>query len=395
MNMVKKKEVGRGKSSSKVKKTKKAKETKPAKSDKEIERKEKEKESKDNKKKEEPEAVEIPKEIPLGDQPLLQVKSLSKSFKKKLVLKDVNFEVDEKDIFGVVGMSGSGKTTLFQLMAGVINQTSGDSLIRRDVLYEKNKPQQPDFISVYRNLKKARKTIGYASQLPSFYDHLTVAENLKLYGSLYGLGRKKVTENMNRLLRMVDLSEEKETLASQLSGGMQRRLDIACALIHEPKILFLDEPTSDLDPVLRLQLWALIKDINEKGTTIIIASHILEEVERLCTKIAILHGKRIVGYGSLEELKDLFAKYQEVRIRLASGKYEAIMRKLKREKLVIDRMFEKEGVLVVYTQKDSKNLSKILRLIERLDEKIMSLDISEAHLSEIFEMLAKKERIEE
>ena len=106
--------------------------------------------------------------------------------------------------------------------------------------------------------------------------------------------------------------KEKETLARDLSGGMQRRLDIALAILHEPKILFLDEPTADLDPIIRLQIWNLIKEINKKGTTVLIASHILDEVEQLCTKIAILHNKRLVGYGSLEELKSLFPETAEL-----------------------------------------------------------------------------------
>ena len=267
--------------------------------------------------------------------------------------------------------------------------------LKRDVIFEKNSPQQPDYVSVYKNQNRSRRQIGFASQTPSFYEHLTIEENLKLYGSLYGMNSKKMKERSKELLRLVGLSEEEETVASELSGGMQRRLDIACALIHEPKILFLDEPTSDLDPLMRNQLWSLIKDINEKGMTIIIASHILEEVEQLCTKIAILNDKHVVGYGSLDELKSLFARFQEVRIRLASGKYEELMKNLRKEKFVIERMFEKEGTLVVYTQKESKNLSQILKLVEKIDEQVTSLDVSEAHLSEIFEMLAKKKEVEE
>ncbi|HII71585.1 TPA: ABC transporter ATP-binding protein [Candidatus Woesearchaeota archaeon] len=383
--MAKKKEVSSGKSSSETSDTNTAPKRKGS-------RKKEVKEGKDSKDASKDGAKEkIDMSMSLENKAFLSVKSLSKRFRKKLVLKDVDFEVEEKDIFGVVGMSGSGKSTLFHLMAGVFKQTSGDVLIRRDVLFDKDAPQQPDYVSVYRNLTRARKKIGFASQTPSFYEHLTVEENMKLYGSMHGICGKRLQENMKRLLRMVGLEDEKETVSAQLSGGMQRRLDIALALLHEPKILFLDEPTSDLDPVMRIQIWALIKEINQQGTTILIASHILEEIEQLCTKIAILHGKRIVGYGSLEELKGLFARYQEVRIRLESGNYDNLMRKLRRESLVIDKMFEKEGVLVVYTRREGKNLSSILKLIEQIDERILSLDISEAHLTEIFEMLAKKE----
>ena len=242
------------------------------------------------------------------NQPLIMVRNISKSYRNKLVLKDVTFEVFSGDIFGLVGMSGSGKTTLFQIMAGMITVQAGDVLVRQDIFDLKKKEDMPDYISVFRNHSLIKRQFGFASQLPSFYEHLTVEENLQMYGSLYGLKSSRIKENMTRLLKLVDLSDERDTIAGELSGGMQRRLDIACSLIHDPKVLFLDEPTSDLDPLMRKQIWKLIKDIQSKGTTIVLASHILEEVENLCTKVAIIHGKRMLGYGTLNELKSSLGK---------------------------------------------------------------------------------------
>lgn len=244
----------------------------------------------------------------LKKQPLVMVKNISKSYRKKLVLKDVTFEVFSGDIFGLVGMSGSGKTTLFQIMAGMIKIQAGDVLVRHDIAGPKKKQDLPDYLSVFRNQRVIKRHFGFASQLPSFYEHMTVGENLQMYGSLYGMDDKRVKENASRLLGLVDLDDERDTLAGELSGGMQRRLDIACALIHDPKVLFLDEPTSDLDPIMRKQIWKLIQEINRKGTTIVLASHILEEVESLCTKVAIIHDRRVLGYGTLKELKRKFSK---------------------------------------------------------------------------------------
>ncbi len=244
----------------------------------------------------------------LNKQPLIMVKNISKSYRKKLVLKDVTFEVFSGDIFGLVGMSGSGKTTLFQIMAGMITIQAGDVLIRHDITGPKKKQDLPDYLSVFRNPYIIKRNFGFASQLPSFYEHLTVEENLQMYGSLYGLKDKRIKENTSHLLGLVDLTDERDTIAEELSGGMQRRLDIACSLIHDPKVLFLDEPTSDLDPIMRKQIWKLILEINKKGTTIVLASHILEEVESLCTKVAIIHDKRVLGYGTLKELKGMFKR---------------------------------------------------------------------------------------
>ena len=272
--------------------------------------------------------------ISLSPQPLIMVKSLAKNYGKKLVLKDVTFEVFQGDIFGVIGMSGSGKTTLFQMMSGVISSQAGDILVRRDVFFSPKKKDIPDYVSVFRNSTKVKQNFGFASQIPSFYEHLTAEENLLMYCSLYGLPKKKARENCARMLRLVDLTSEKDTIAAELSGGMQRRLDIACSLIHDPKVLFLDEPTSDLDPLMRRQIWALIKEISGKGTTIFIASHILEEVENLCTKIAILHDRHVLGYGTLKELKELFNRGKQIRVEYDVDDYDGLSKRLRNEKSV-------------------------------------------------------------
>jgi len=327
--------------------------------------------------------------VPTAPQPLIMVKSLAKNYSKKLVLKDVTFEVFQGDIFGVIGMSGSGKTTLFEMMSGVISSQAGDILVRKDVFFSSKHKETPDYVSVFRNPTHVKRNFGFASQIPSFYEHLTAEENLLMYGALYGLSKKKAKENTARLLRLVDLTVDKDTIAAELSGGMQRRLDIACSLIHEPKVLFLDEPTSDLDPLMRRQIWALISEISGKGTTIFIASHILEEVEHLCTKIAILHDKHVLGYGTLKELKELFNKGKQIRVEFDGDDYEGLTKRLKNERYV-DRMMEKDCKLIIFCARDDAAIRKIIKVIESGKEKLLSLDIADATLTEIFETLTKK-----
>ncbi len=320
--------------------------------------------------------------------PLIMVKNVSKSFRKKTVLKDVSFDVFPKDIFGLIGMSGSGKTTIFQLMAGIVSPEAGDVLVRTEVLKSKKK-DSPDYLSVFRNPYKVKTNFGFASQIPSFYEHLTVEENLLMYASLYGMTKAKSKESASHLIKLVDLTSDKDTMASELSGGMQRRLDIACALIHNPKVLFLDEPTSDLDPLMRRQIWSLIRDINSRGTTVFLASHILEEVENLCTKVAILHEKRVLGYGTLKELRGLFKRNKQVKLKLESGNYDAITKKLNKEK-AIERTVEKDGSLIVFVPSDEKVIMHVIKIIESSKEKLVSLDVSDATLTEIFETLTKR-----
>ncbi|MBU2561588.1 MAG: ABC transporter ATP-binding protein [Nanoarchaeota archaeon] len=328
------------------------------------------------------------------NQPLIMIKGLSKSYRKKLVLKDVNFEIYSGDIFGIIGMSGSGKTTMFQLMSGIAKAQSGDVLVKSELLIPNRKRNVPDYVSVFNNTGSVRRNFGFASQIPSFYEHLTVEENILMYGSLYGLAKKKVKENMTRLLRLVDLSAEKDTVASELSGGMQRRLDIACSMIHDPKVLFLDEPTSDLDPVMRKQIWSLIKEINGKGTTIVLSSHILEEVEHLCTKVAILHDRRVLGYGTLKELKRLFERNRQVKVELERGDYDDLVRKLKKVKGV-EKVVKKDNRLVVVIPADDRVVRHVIRAVESSKDRLVSLDVSDATLDEIFEALTRKsEKVE-
>ncbi|NQU79603.1 ABC transporter ATP-binding protein [Candidatus Woesearchaeota archaeon] len=320
------------------------------------------------------------------DQPVIMLKNVSKLFRKKIVLRDVTFDIGSKDIFGIIGMSGSGKTTLFQMMSGIIKLQAGDILVKSDVLFNDVK-DIPDYVSVFKNTKNIRQKFGFASQIPSFYENLTVEENLMFYAALYNLPKKKAKESMYRLLRLVDLVDDSKTLASELSGGMQRRLDIACSMIHEPKILFLDEPTSDLDPIMRKQIWSMIKEINTKGTTVIISSHILQEIESLCTKVAILHNKKCMGYGTLKELKALFKRNRQVKVELESGNYSNILKKLK-NKTGIEKVSVINNKMAVFIEYgDEPALKSIIQMIEKSKDKIVTLEVSDATLTDIFEKL--------
>jgi ABC-2 type transport system ATP-binding protein len=320
--------------------------------------------------------------------PLIMIKSISKGFHDKLVVKDVSFDIFHKDIFGIIGMSGSGKTTLFNLMSGVIKPGSGDVLVKSSLLLP-GKKNVPDYVSVYRNSSAVKTHFGFASQVPSFYEHLTAEENLMMYCSLYGIPKKKAKETVSRLLRLVELAGDKDTISSELSGGMQRRLDIACSLVHDPKVLFLDEPTSDLDPIMRKQIWSLLREINASGTTIILASHILEEVESLCSKVAILHDRRILGHGTLAELRSLFKRNKQVVIELDGRRYDSLSKALGKEKGV-ERVLETGGKLVVFVSSEDRAIRGVIRAVESSKERLISLDVSDATLSEIFENITKR-----
>ena len=223
---------------------------------------------------------------------VLEVKNISVGFEKP-ILENISFSVEQDEIFGIIGVSGAGKTTLLNALVGYCPLDSGS------VLY---KGISPD-----KDKKQFKKLIGFSSQKTSFYPELTVIQNLEYFAGLYDVPKKIRDYNIKKVLKLVEL-EETEKLAKNLSGGMKKRLDIACAIVHRPFLLILDEPTGDMDIILRKKMWKLIKDINKTGTTIVIASHFLSEMEDLCSTIGILSKKSMGFIGSPEKFRKLYPK---------------------------------------------------------------------------------------
>jgi len=309
---------------------------------------------------------------------ILKLENVKKSFNSRTVLDSINLEILEGEIFGIIGSSGSGKTTLLKIMIGFMQPSSGEVVFRN----------HGDFLPVFENLKLAKRTFGFAAQSPSLYEKLTVFENLDYFGCLYGLSKEARLANINILLDLVELSSARNIIAQNLSGGMQRRLDIACALIQDPKILILDEPTSDLDPMLAKHIWKLIQKINKRGTTIIVASHHLSEIESLCDRISILSSAKIKNIGTIQELTNMLSKGQEIRIETYPGNYSKILESID-DPLIISK--ENRGnMFVLNTKKPDKILSKILRVLAEKDETLLDLNISKLSLSDVFEKITKK-----
>ena len=304
----------------------------------------------------------------------IEVKNLSKSFGKHEVLKDINLEIPAKKIFGIIGPSGCGKTTLLKTMIGFWEPNSGE------VKYET------------RNLKEhskyIRQIVGFATQENCVYPKLTVKENLEYFGTLSNVPRTTLKSNMNKVVKFVHLEDSADELAENLSGGMQRRLDIACALIHSPRILILDEPTEDLDPILRKDILALIKRINQEDTTVVMTSHLLHEAEQLCDMIAILHNGKLLKCGTPEELRNSFSKEDEIHLVTIKRQYADLVKKIKSKDV---KRIEKSGNrLVIRTTDAEDTLEKILKVIKSQKDKIVQIDVRKPSLTEIFESLVKK-----
>ncbi len=204
-------------------------------------------------------------------------------------LNNVSFTVREGEIFGLIGPNGSGKTTALKVLCGLIIPDEGSILLNNRPIDVKERG--------FKNM------IGYCPQENSFFEKLTVRENLRYFANLYDV-EENVENLMKSICKSLGIYDKFNELAENLSGGMKRRLNIACALLHDPKFLLMDEPSIELDPVSRNELWKLIKFINRSGTTIILASNLMEEVEFLCDRAVFLERGKKVCEGRVDEVID-------------------------------------------------------------------------------------------
>lgn len=237
----------------------------------------------------------------------LEVKDLKKSYNGLEALKGISFEVRKGEIFGLLGTNGAGKTTTIKIIAGIIPPTSGEVKIQGK--------------SIKENPIKIKSQIGYVPQDISIIPNLSAYENLRLIGKLYGVSK----DSVEQMLKAVNLWDRKDSMVQTFSGGMIRKLEIAMALLHSPKLLLLDEPSVGLDPSAKLNIWDFLKSEKQSMATLI-TTHDMNEAERICDRIAIMKKGQIVAKGTLEELRELIgdknASLEEIFIQLTGENIE-------------------------------------------------------------------------
>jgi len=232
--------------------------------------------------------------------PVIQVEGLTRTFGAFRAVDEVTFDVARGEVFGFLGSNGAGKSTTIRMLCGLLRPTSGRARV--------------DGIDVARHPDAVKHRIGYMSQRFSLYELLTVDENIRFYGGLYGLGGEALDRRRRFALDIGGLAGREHELARDLSGGWRQRLALGCALLHEPPIVFLDEPTGGVDPVSRRSFWRLIDDVSGRGTTVLVTTHYLDEAER-CDRVAILHAGRLAAIGTPSDLKRAFDRRPIVEVR--------------------------------------------------------------------------------
>ncbi len=223
----------------------------------------------------------------------IEVNNLTKVFGKFTAVNQISFNVRQGEIFGFLGANGAGKSTTIRMLIAILEPTAGDALVGGYSIR-----REPDLV---------KKNIGYMSQKFSLYNDLTVAENIRFFASIYGLDGKRYEERKKWVLKVANLENMEQVITGSLPGGIKQRLALGTAVIHEPKIVFLDEPTSGVDPISRRNFWDLINSLSEGGTTVLVTTHYLDEAE-FCNDIILINAGKLVAQGNSKALKTNYIK---------------------------------------------------------------------------------------
>lgn len=285
---------------------------------------------------------------------------LSKKYDDFLAVDTLNMKIDNKSIFGFLGPNGAGKTTTIKMLTCLIQATSGTAKVAGH--------------DIETNPNEVREKIGMVPQLVSLYGDLTVEENIHLCADFYGLSTDLKLERAENLMELVDIKYAKDKLVKQLSGGMKQKASVVASLIHQPDILFLDEPTIGLDPTTKRVLWDLVEELNSEGRTIILCSHDMYEVDLLCDKIGIINHGVLAAYDTPRGLKDTMIKENEEVSNSRNNKIIKTLEELRSESSVEDNAaFDKLKSNIAKQNTELKELSVMISNLN--DDMIHQLEI--------------------
>lgn len=249
----------------------------------------------------------------------IEVNNLTKQFGSFTAVNGISFQVKAGEIFGFLGANGAGKTTAIKMMCGILEPSAGDAIVGG--------------YSIAKDPNNVKRNIGYMSQRFSLYNDLAVGENIDFFGGVYGLEGKEFEERKKWVLETANLQDRENVLTGSLPGGIKQRLALGTAVIHKPSIVFLDEPTSGVDPISRRSFWDLIHDLSEQGVTVFVTTHYLEEAE-YCNNIILIDSGELIAEGSSKELKSKYINHKIIEIECSNVIMALDI--LDKEKFVID-----------------------------------------------------------
>lgn len=300
---------------------------------------------------------------------MLETEALKKVFKTKSAVDGVSLYLDKGESVGLLGPNGAGKSTTISMISTLVKPTSGEVYLNGE--------------SVVKNPSKMRNVLGMVPQEIALYTELTAYENLKFFGRLYGLKGKTLEKRIQEVLEIVGLEGRQKEIVKTYSGGMQRRINMAAAMLHEPEILIMDEPTVGIDPQSRSHILETVRHLNEeKGLTVLYTSHYMEEVERLCDRVYIMDHGRVMASGTKEELKSILSGEETIILELDKP-YPNLTADLKSH-ASIRQTVETEKGLKLIVPKGSRLLATIFQEAEKHQAHILNVNVQVPTLEDVF-----------
>lgn len=297
---------------------------------------------------------------------VVKTEDLIKRYNDCLALDHVSIKIEEGEILGLLGPNGAGKSTFINTITSILPYDSG-----RIELFGKD---------IKTHLKEIKKYIGIVPQDLSLYTDISAYENVKFFASLYGFRGKELSEQVRQALEFTGLWNRRKDKSKKFSGGMRRRLNIACAIAHKPKLIIMDEPTVGIDPQSRNHILDSVKILNEMGATIIYTSHYMEEVETLCNRIEIIDKGKVIAHGTKEELKDRISNEKNINIQLSASNYN-IVDAVKTISGVKDVFLDKNRLTVITVK---KNVDQIIDIVTKNGGSIEGINMKQLSLEDVF-----------
>lgn len=299
---------------------------------------------------------------------MLQITNLRKGFGNRVAVKGVSFHVKRGELFGLLGPNGAGKSTVISMICGLLQPDQGDVLV--------------DGISVLKQPVKVKEKIGVVPQDIALYGDMSALDNLLFWGQMYGLSRKKALKKAEEVLEVVGLSDRKKDKLAGFSGGMKRRINIGAAIMHEPELLIMDEPTVGIDPQSRNHILEMVKSFNARGMTVIYTSHYMEEVEYLCSRIAIMDEGEIIALGTKEELVSRLIGVSSMELKVDRFS-ETLVSHIQKIPGVTRVAREEEG-LTIFAENPKERLGDVVLAAKGEGVAVTSLEVKEPNLETLF-----------
>lgn len=305
---------------------------------------------------------------------ILEIKNLKKQYKDFTAVDNLNLKIEDGEIYGLLGPNGAGKSTTINAITGLTKIDGGEIKIFGKSFNGRN--------------TEIKRNIGVVPQDIAVFNELSAYENVAFFGRINGLRGTLLKERIKEALDFTGLWDRRKDKPKQYSGGMQRRLNIACAIVHRPKLIIMDEPTVGIDPQSRNHILESVKKLNELGSTIIYTSHYMEEIETLCSKITIIDNGREIATGTNEQLKEMISNEEKVELELSKVSQELVS--ALEEVRDVKKCNQNGNVLEVISKKNSENISSITAKIAEAKSKIISINVEKPTLEGVFLTLTGK-----